>query len=45
MQPGSRHSEPSTALHHSPVSPTACVAVAGAGGFGQFCLEAYRADR
>src|SRR5580765_8958796 len=26
----------------SPVSPSACVAVAGAGGFGQFCLEAYR---
>jgi predicted dehydrogenase len=33
---------PSTALHPSPVSPPACVAVAGAGGFGQFCLEAYR---
>jgi predicted dehydrogenase len=25
-----------------PVIPEACVAVAGAGGFGQFCLEAYR---
>lgn len=25
-----------------PVSPPACVAVAGAGGFGQFCLDAYR---
>ena len=25
----------------APVSPTACVAVVGAGGFGQFCLEAY----
>jgi predicted dehydrogenase len=26
----------------SPVSPPATVAVAGAGGFGRFCLEAYR---
>lgn len=26
----------------SPLNPPACVAVAGAGGFGQFCLEAYR---
>lgn len=25
-----------------PVSPPACVALAGAGGFGGFCLEAYR---
>ena len=33
---------PATALHPSPASPPACVAVAGAGGFGQFCLEAYR---
>ena len=32
----------STARHPSPVSPLASVAVAGAGGFGQFCLEAYR---
>lgn len=32
---------PSTALHPSPVSPPACVAVVGAGGFGQFCLKAY----
>jgi hypothetical protein len=42
MQPVAGHSPPSTALHPSPVSPSACVAVAGAGGFGQFCLEAYR---
>jgi predicted dehydrogenase len=33
---------PFVAAHPSPVSPPACVAVAGAGGFGQFCLEAYR---
>jgi len=26
----------------APVSPTACVAVVGAGGFGRFCMEAYR---
>src|SRR5207342_1185900 len=32
----------STALHPSPVSPAAYIAVAGAGGFGQFCMEAYR---
>src|SRR3954468_16690120 len=37
-----RHSAPLTALHPSPVSPPACVAVVGAGGFGQFCLDAYR---
>ena len=42
MQPVAGHGAPSTALHPSPVSPPACVAVAGAGGFGQFCLEAYR---
>jgi len=36
------HRAPATALHPSPASPPACVAVAGAGGFGQFCLEAYR---
>src|SRR6478736_4377531 len=41
MQPVARPSAPSTVLHPSPVSPPACVAVAGAGGFGQFCLEAY----
>lgn len=33
---------PSTAVHPSPVNPPACVALVGAGGFGQFCLEAYR---
>ena len=32
---------PSIAVHPSPVSPPACVAVVGAGGFGQFCVEAY----
>ena len=42
MQPVAEHGAPSTALHPSPVSPPACVALAGAGGFGQFCLEAYR---
>src|SRR5436189_1679752 len=42
MQPLAGHSPPATALHPSPVSPSACVAVAGAGGFGHFCLEAYR---
>jgi predicted dehydrogenase len=42
MRPVAGHSPPATALHPSPVSPSACVAVAGAGGFGQFCLEAYR---
>jgi predicted dehydrogenase len=41
MQPVAGHSAPSTALHPSPVSPPARVAVVGAGGFGQFCLEAY----
>src|SRR5690242_5241497 len=34
LQPGAGHS--------APVSPPACVGIAGAGGFGQFCLEAYR---
>jgi len=42
MQPVAERSAPSIALHPSPASPPACVAVAGAGGFGQFCLEAYR---
>src|ERR1051325_1972742 len=42
MQLVAEHGVPSTLLHPSPVSPPACVAVAGAGGFGQFCLEAYR---
>ena len=42
MQPVAGQGGPSTALHPSRVSPPACVAVAGAGGFGQFCLEAYR---
>lgn len=31
-----------TAVRPSPVSPPACVALVGAGGFGQFCLDAYR---
>jgi predicted dehydrogenase len=42
MEPVARLDAPSAAVHPSPVSPPACVAVAGAGGFGQFCLEAYR---
>jgi len=42
MQPVAEHPAPSTTLRPSPVSPSACVAVVGAGGFGQFCLEAYR---
>src|SRR5262249_595102 len=42
MQLVAEHGAPSTVLHPSPLSPPACVAVAGAGGFGQFCLEAYR---
>src|SRR5690242_17911204 len=42
MRAVAEHSPPSTALHTSPVSPPACVALAGAGAFGQFCLEAYR---
>src|SRR5580765_7189117 len=42
MQPVAEHGVPASALHPSPVSPPASVAVAGAGGFGQFCLEAYR---
>jgi predicted dehydrogenase len=42
MQLVAEHGPPSTAPHPSAISPPACVAVAGAGGFGQFCLEAYR---
>ena len=36
------HGARSPALHPPPVRPPARVAVVGAGGFGQFCLEAYR---
>jgi predicted dehydrogenase len=42
MQPLAQLDAPSAAVHPSPVSPQACVGVVGAGGFGQFCLEAYR---
>ena len=42
MPPVAEHGAPPTTLRRSPVSPPACVAVAGAGGFGQFCLEAYQ---
>jgi predicted dehydrogenase len=42
MQPVAERGAQSTARHPSRVSPPACVAVAGAGGFGQFCLETYR---
>lgn len=42
MSSVAEHRAPAIALHPSPASPPACVAVAGAGGFGQFCLEAYR---
>ena len=42
MQPVAERIAPSPARRPSPASPPAFVAVAGAGGFGQFCLEAYR---
>jgi predicted dehydrogenase len=42
MQPVAEHPAASTSRRPSPVSPPASVALAGAGGFGQFCLEAYR---
>lgn len=45
MPPVAELDVPSTTPHRSPVSPPACVAVVGAGGFGRFCLDSYQETR